>query len=266
MEMAQFRQTCVYCGETGVTKEHFWGKWTRHIGSPSDDQTSQHILVKWDDPTSYFGSKQVQKGRLGRPGTPRSQTLKIACRRCNGGWMSRIVENAKPVLEKLSAGKWENLTPDERVYLSAWASLFACSYEFADVATVCTPQSERDWLRLNGRPSNNWRIWIGVVNEALTLPDWVQHRALMLPNEIDWDGHRKMHITYQVFDQLCILSFFSEYKFNLDWILFSRWNCIHPLWPISSDPMSKPFLQQTAESLIYAVDTLCNTLNQEFRT
>jgi hypothetical protein len=112
----------------------------------------------------------------------------------------------------------------------------------------------------------NWRIAIGIVNETLSWPDWVQHRALLLPDEIMWNGHRKMHITYQVFDQLCILSFYSDYTFDIDWSLFSRRNGIHPLWPISDEPIAKPFLQQTQESLMHTVDILCDTLNEDFHT
>lgn len=264
MRMAQFKQTCVYCMKPGVTKEHFWGKWTRNINALAQGGTSQHRLVRWDDPTDFMGPRQVQKGGLNRPGTPRSQTLKIACGRCNGGWMSRMVENAKPILERLSKGAWSNLTTDERSILSAWAALFVSSYEYADVATTCLPQSERDWLRLNGYPSMNWRIAIGAVDEARTLRDWVQHRALSLPHEIEWNGHRRMQITSQVFDQLYILSFWSEYPFLLDWSSFARWNGLHPIWPISGDPTGKPFFNQTQESIMHGVDILCDTLNQEF--
>lgn len=101
------------------------------------------------------------RGFLHRPGDPHAQRLKVVCKACNNGWMSRLQERTKPILVPLLKGEWAPLTKQDQKTLAAWATMFTMVLEFADPNTLVTPPEQRDQFRLTQEPPQGWAVWVG---------------------------------------------------------------------------------------------------------
>ena len=224
--MSQPQQLCVYCGNPGVTKEHIWGKWSRKL-APNAPANNEHVIVR---PRLGDKNATMTKGAMNRPGNPRSQTLKIACRWCNGGWMKKIVDDAIPILTELSQDIWLELSDDSRRRLAAWIVLFTMSHEYADRETVCVSASDRDNFRKSGVPSSHWRIAIGRIEPVPDVDSGI-HRAIELAPDVVWSGHRRSQVTAFVFGKLLAVSYYSECPFSFSFEAHAREMKLRTLWP-----------------------------------
>jgi len=108
-------KTCLFCGRGGkMSKEHLWPKWARAAIAP--DQRGKTIRNALHD---------------GPPGEPFKTweapvfeaTLKDVCIECNGGWMSKIEDSAKPFALPLMLGRSIALAPEAQRKLALWAYL-----------------------------------------------------------------------------------------------------------------------------------------------
>lgn len=236
--MSKPQRLCVYCGKPGVTKEHFWGRWSRRHALTKHDRV-HHELASWEDPYNEASAITIKRGMMTRPGAPRSQSLWIACRDCNGGWMKHIVDNAIPIMTRLSFGYWGRLSDDDRCTIANWATLFTMSYEFVDFRTVCVSQAERELFRSAGRPSKQWKIAIGF-GEPNIDADRVTHRALALSAEYKM-ADPNSQITVWFFGKLIIVTMYSKFLIPLDWSTLSKRLALAPLWPLDGMAVQKPF-------------------------
>lgn len=102
------RTRCAFCGErTPLTREHVWPRWLSSLLGPAAleghvSETDGEITRTWFAPTG-------------------SMVVKRVCARCNGGWMSRLEEAAKPLLEQLVQGLATTLSPGDQRVIAAWA-------------------------------------------------------------------------------------------------------------------------------------------------
>lgn len=179
-------KTCVYCGKPGGSKEHIWGKWSREHALFRTER-SAHALVRFLDGTRTGPTVEL-KGALERPGSTRSQSLRIVCESCNNGWMSMIVEAARPVLTRMNYGYWGRVTTGEAAALSRWIAMFTMSFEFADRETVCVPQHVREEFARGDDLGPDWLIAIGFATPRTGLEP-AAHRAFRLSIE---SGHEAM--------------------------------------------------------------------------
>jgi hypothetical protein len=122
-----------------------------------------------------MGGGPMEKGYLERPGAFLSQTLRVACKLCNSTWMSGIVNRARPSLSQLIQGKWPLLNRFECKALSTWAILTTMVHEFGHLATQCSTQVERDYIREKLEPPANWRTWIAPHEGEPKA--WIWHRG-----------------------------------------------------------------------------------------
>lgn len=237
---------CVYCGSTGVTKEHIFGSWSRKYGR-KDLIKNNHVVVIPDDPFNRNGPWTTTKGALDRDGAPRSSTLKIACTSCNTGWMKTIVDDAIPILLPLSQGVWRPMDATARTRLASWLTLFTMSYEFAHRPTVRVPQSERSLFRHNGFPSEQWRIAVGSA-KSFKSDDYVFHRAFNMVS-VQSPEYPEDSIpgqaTVLTFGGLIALTFYWEAPLELlgfDFDYYFKLRHLSALWPLHDSPIQKPFV------------------------
>jgi hypothetical protein len=197
---------CVYCGRAGVTKEHFWGAWSRKYAFVKNSR-SEHTIDRF-----LNGDLNIvelsKKGHLQRPGSNRSQTMKIACRECNGGWMKSNLDSAIPILKRLHDGYWGHVTEPEAAILVRWIAQFTMSYEFADRETVMIPQAIRTEFAMRNSLSGHWVAAIGIATPA-TGSEPVHHRAISLRHP---DGREEpMQVTVLMFGRLIAMSVYSAF-------------------------------------------------------
>jgi len=163
--MSRPQNKCVYCGAFGVTKEHIWGQWSRKtayyqlIVLPLRPNFAHRVRRPLTENKEQLGSLEEGPGQ--RNGCPRSVSLKIACRQCNGGWMKEIAESAAPILKRTEVGQWWNMSTNERQAIAAWATMFFMSFEFLDHESIMVNAVDRKKFSDSSEPPKNWYVWIG---------------------------------------------------------------------------------------------------------
>lgn len=262
--MKKPRRRCVYCGEEGVTKEHLYGKWSRKFSpltmlEPGKLHRTEHLVQHYPD-GEIAAVPPEKPGAMNRPGQLRSQTLQIACRECNGGWMKKVLDEAMPMLKVLDAGYWGVLDERRQTVLSAWVAMFCSSYEFADLYTVTVSQMERDFLRRYGVPSRYWRIAIGF-RHGIAKNEPVYHRAFSVRPEIHWVGERKCGATALSFGNLIAVAFHSERSLDFPFHVFCAKNRLVQIWPIQKNAVRKPFAGHFGDSVDQLIEALTKELN-----
>lgn len=151
--MSAPQKTCIYCGKSPLTKEHIWPEWLkRYIPRAQPSHRRQFSLVH---PTHIEPTVGNHAGDI------QTVHVKIVCENCNSGWMSRLQNNAKPVVLKLAQGQHATLNLKQQQLLAAWVAMSVISSEYVPPGPSVTPQSERDFLRDHQLAPENWNIWIG---------------------------------------------------------------------------------------------------------
>jgi hypothetical protein len=147
---------CIFCGGSGMSREHIWPEWMQnYFPAAGPDARSAHIV------NTLGQSNSFEHGRLHRSHDILYQKLRIACRQCNNGWMSQIVEAAKHILVPLLRGEWPVLNADGASKLAAWITLFTMVIEFADPKTAAVTAEERATFKRTKSPLPNWNVYCG---------------------------------------------------------------------------------------------------------
>ena len=100
-------RTCMFCNRKTSTKEDAWPLWLMRRFPSSDiacmyAECNQRNLFNW------------------RPAKPRLPVKRL-CSSCNSGWMSRLENEAKPVLESILDDKLKALDASDQSTLARWA-------------------------------------------------------------------------------------------------------------------------------------------------
>jgi len=174
---------CVFCNSLGVTKQHVWPDWINSVlpGNVGRVQVISDITLERETPDQRKVHNQCGVDYLLKPNVPLiieksspigTMKVRIACRPCNSGWMSRIENAAKPVILSLMTGKDDVLLePAAQDHLSAWAMLMSSVVEFTNQNPPgpSISMSDRSYLRQNGKPPDaGWLIGLGRFKDV----DW----------------------------------------------------------------------------------------------
>jgi hypothetical protein len=132
-------------------------------------------------------------------GTPRrpkrAQTTayftRAFCRdNCNGGWMSRLEEAVKPILEPMLHGKpWTTLSVDDQRLLAFWATKTAFAFQTQEGASTMWARPEHfEALYAEQGPLPDSQVWLGARERGHA--GWYRAHTLRLPgsDEHDVDG------------------------------------------------------------------------------
>lgn len=173
---------CVFCGKPGkLTKGHITPKWFLEVlPNPADKHGSFQGLYRTFKPdparSTPFAAGPIRQGRAG------SRKPRNTCFKCNGGWMSRIEEEAKSVLRPLIEGHNLALDAEAQTKLARLICLIAMRAEFTDDKPAI-PEMDRNTLRETGNPPPDWRIWICKFAGTARGKFWYTRSAVLLePN------------------------------------------------------------------------------------
>lgn len=153
--MAKPPGRCIYCGGTGLTKEHMWADWLRAYIPREMKQHRLERTLQFADPAKNVVSHHR------KPGDPHSRRLRIVCRKCNNGWMGTLQEKAKPILVPMFNEQSALMYRKQQTILGAWVTMFVMTSEFLTRDWVSISADERAWFKEKQRPPSHWRIWIG---------------------------------------------------------------------------------------------------------
>lgn len=144
---------CIFCGSTGLTKEHMWADWLRSY--IPRELTGHRVRVS----TIHFDQSK-EETIFQRTGDPHSRRIRCVCLPCNTGWMSRLQENAKPFLIPPLRGEGSGFHRRAQTAVSAWIAMMVMVAEHIAQGQVAIAQSDRNYLREHGVAPPHWRIWI----------------------------------------------------------------------------------------------------------
>lgn len=148
---------CIFCNGTGLSKEHIWSDWL----TPLFPRTDEHGEY-WGHIHRESGQNRVEPaGCSDRQGSVLQRKLRIVCERCNNGWMSRVVDRAKPHVERMIKGTSFHLDRAEQTEVAAWIGITTVIQEFANRRGARKiPQEDRTFLMNTVAPPPSWSIWI----------------------------------------------------------------------------------------------------------
>jgi hypothetical protein len=86
---------CVFCGGHGLSKEHVFSEWLKRVFPATASHSQQTIHATLD---LYTGEAFVHPNFKDRQGSFHSRKIRNVCAKCNNGWMSGIVDRAKPIV------------------------------------------------------------------------------------------------------------------------------------------------------------------------
>jgi hypothetical protein len=102
---------CVFCERSKTSKEHVFPQWLREV-IPGEGR----ILHEWIAPPGSTSEDRSFTTDL------LHFRAKVVCRkRCNGGWMHRLEESARPFLEPMVRGRTCTLYDEGREQVAYWA-------------------------------------------------------------------------------------------------------------------------------------------------
>ncbi len=171
----QFRNHCIFCGGTGMSKEHVWADWLKaYIPRTMPNYgVGKNVFTPAAPPVSSV--KRVQ-------GDPHAKRIRRVCKKCNVGWMSRVQENVKPYIVAMMTGKKMTLHRKAQTLISTWIAMAVMVGAFEDPDTVAISQADRTYLNENQKPPPHWRIWIASYKRDKWKTHW-QHNVLFLTEE-----------------------------------------------------------------------------------
>jgi hypothetical protein len=106
--------------------------------------------------------KEIDAGIVAtRPGTVKSKTLRIVCRACNGGWMSRLEDSARPFLTPMMRGNSLLLNASALATITRWAAMKVMIAEFHRPAHSVLTAADRAAMRERGEVPSNMTIRFG---------------------------------------------------------------------------------------------------------
>jgi hypothetical protein len=145
---------CVFCGREGLTREHVWPNW---INTILPEGVELEVSKTQTDPKSEVTKPLGSSWRS----VSFDLTVRRVCRDCNGGWMSRLEEAAKPLLVPLILGGSALLGAEDRQLLATWALLRVIMAEYIDPTQISAPEAHRRWVFKERKPPRHGvYIWM----------------------------------------------------------------------------------------------------------
>lgn len=124
IDWRKWLRICIFCTEKAATTEDAWPLWLMKR-FPSSDKARTFAEI---------GVRNIGNWPMAKPRLP----LKRVCRTCNNGWMSRLENEAKPVIESILDDKIKAVDASAQLTLARWAVKTAMVLE--------TVGANRDWF------------------------------------------------------------------------------------------------------------------------
>lgn len=157
--MGENPRNCIFCRSTSLSKEHVLPVWLGETLSSSQTSATYTQITSKTLPLSE-NSVSVSPEIRTRQGRTTSRKVRVVCRTCNGGWMSRLEEKTKPILTPLILGEDVTLSERQQALLATWIAKTTIINEYTDYTNISIPYEHRLHLMSKQEPPKNWKIWI----------------------------------------------------------------------------------------------------------
>lgn len=207
---------------------------------------------------------EKRPGPLTRPGSLLSQTLRIVCKTCNGGWMSKLQTAAKALMEPILRGEpWPTMGGDDQFVLAKWAMMTTMVLEQADRDTMAISAETRRSFAADGTMPAFSVIWIGRYGGEIDFQwfhrGWTYQDDLGVVKSPASTASCMLHVGSIVF-----LVFASQNSALVvdEWPI-GRTARMTPIWPNGASKLSTPIIPMDVEHLNYARFALSIALSRE---
>lgn len=148
---------CIFCGNSSLSEEHIWPRWMH--GLLRKRRAGKRNVAHYTVGGVISGIKSESK-RI-RDGDVLTKRLKVVCAPCNNTWMSKIEEDAKPILTLLINGEEGILDRQMLRKLATWMALKTMVGESSRPPHAIVTQEERNEFKASGTIPTTMRIWAG---------------------------------------------------------------------------------------------------------
>ena len=132
---------CIFCKNEGSSQEHIFPDWLRVLFPRSPADTHMSRTTTWEKAKSgTLYAMPIFKNHKGHSG---SKKLRVVCRYCNNGWMSRLENRTRPILMRLIQGHPHRLSTFDQATLAACAAKTIMVAEFGYPHAIAIPDVER---------------------------------------------------------------------------------------------------------------------------
>lgn len=194
-QVAKSPGRCIFCGGPGLTKEHVLPDWLKAIFPRQPTDTHTHGNAAYIDlPSVGYVPLPSRRRRQGQVGT---RQVRVVCRSCNGGWLSRLEKETKPLLTQLIHGRRFTLQPDDQRLVASWIAKTCMTAEYIEPNEVSIPQSERTSISHTLEPPPHWSIWIAAYLGEKWQAGGIFHHAVGMypPPQLIWVGIKNTQYT-----------------------------------------------------------------------
>lgn len=153
---------CIFCGNAGLSKEHVWSDWLKQIHPRGSQHFAEHG-GGFEKVSDFSGPQRRPIIYKGKQGSLLGTKVRIVCENCNSGWMSEIVDKAKPPLIRIFRGEQVTLDGEDQKNIAGWIALTSITAQYIsrDQKFVSIPAWQRRFLLKNGYPPDEWSICLG---------------------------------------------------------------------------------------------------------
>jgi hypothetical protein len=212
-----------------------------------------------------MGSKKRAETTKHRPGEVKSKRLKVVCGACNNGWMGRIEEQTKHILEPMIKGEFIILDHSNQLQLATWLTLKIVVAEHNLNKHVSNIET-RKAFKQTPAPLHGMRIWIAQCGEDGWQSAYWRHSACLRLSEPPRDSAKldrsdnSQSITFGIGDLFIHAHHTTVSGLDLD-CQFPDRLAILPLWPIINQRIVWPPLRKISA---LEANSISNTLDRLF--
>lgn len=232
--MTKQQRECAFCGGRPLTREHVLPAWL-----------TRNEVVRFDSTTRR---SDPDGNLMTLPLSPGSQTAKAFCEPCNGGWMSELESQVKPLLTPIIIGDQTRrvVGEAEQSIIGFWAAKTAVTCQFVnprDQRHVST--QHRRQMRELQRPADGTSVWVAphrspaAFEARFTWTGLSIHASDAVPADDEWTSFAA---TLGLGKLLIVVVHLEpgDLTENLqtDWGKFAH--RLSRIWPTTSSPLSWP--------------------------
>jgi hypothetical protein len=174
ISMTQQGRHCLFCHRTGTSREHILADW---IGRSLTGPPLPGITIRFTHESTMPDGTPLRA----KSAASTAYYTRAFCRECNGGWMSRLEDAVKPILEPMLHGRpWTTLSVEDQRLLAFWATKTAFAFQTQEGAetTWARPQ-QFEALYAEQGPLPGSQVWLGAREQFHAA--WYRSHSLRLP-------------------------------------------------------------------------------------
>lgn len=234
IKSTQHQNFCIFCNGPGLSYQHVWPDWLKGI-LPRHHSTRSQMLMRFRHLS--LNRALIVPSVESHQGNILALKFKKVCRECNGGWISRLEQNLKPLVSNLILAEEAIVKHDVMTDLAAWAAIVSIMAEFDDTKTQAIPKADVEYIFQHRRPPPHWKIMCGQYIGSRSAPTRYHHTSALAGNihKINKIEHRKpnVQISIHILGKLIIYAASSTcHEFSIHTLEDNTTGGLAVIWPL----------------------------------